>query len=203
MAEVHADIWNLWNASGGPKYPHEKVIQYCFRNFPQEQRSSVRAIDVGCGGGVHTAFLAAEGFNVTGIDISEVGIDNARRRLKHMGLSADLRVEGADILSFPEASFDLAICVSVLECIAPSKARVIVERVKQVLRPSGRGLFLFASDKDFRLRGENALGLHGYTRAEVESTFDRGFSKLWIDRYITTYRGGESEQNDWLVTLEN
>src|SRR2546426_7636787 len=63
MAEVHTDIWNTWNASGGPKYPHEKVIQYCFRNFPPEQRSSVRALDVGCGGGVHTAFLAAEGFN--------------------------------------------------------------------------------------------------------------------------------------------
>lgn len=28
------DIWNEWNSSSGPKYPHEKVIQFCFRNYP-------------------------------------------------------------------------------------------------------------------------------------------------------------------------
>jgi cyclopropane fatty-acyl-phospholipid synthase-like methyltransferase len=194
--------WNTWNASGGPKYPHEKVVQFCFRNYPPDVRPTISALDVGCGSGVHTAFLAAEGFQPAGVDIAETGVANARDRLERMGLSADLRVEGSDVLSFPDESFDLAICISVLECVGPEVARATVERVQQVLRPNGRALFLFASDRDFRVQGENALDLYGYTRDEVESIFNHGFSSLWIDRYITTYRGGESEQNDWLVTLE-
>ncbi len=203
MTDMSSQTWNEWNKQGGPKYPHEKVIQFCFRNYRPEQRPSTRALDLGCGSGVHTLFLAAERFPTTGTDISEVGVQNTRRKLDAAGLRAELRVEGTDVLDFPPASFDLAICVGVYECAGPAVARASVERLHKVLAPGGRALFLFASDRDYRIVGENPLGLHGYVRAEVEDVFLRpGFVRVWIDRYITTYEGGKTEQNDWLVTLQ-
>ena len=65
----HREIWEKWNLSGGPKYPHEKVIQFCFRRYPRREDRELKALDLGCGGGVHSLFLAAEGFSVTGVDV--------------------------------------------------------------------------------------------------------------------------------------
>lgn len=195
------DIWNRWNEGGGPKYPHEKVVQFCFRNFPQDRRTSLRALDVGCGSGVHTVFLAHEGFKVTATDISEVGIANTKHAIESRGLGAVLRVESADRLADPPETFDLIVCVSVYDSAGPVVAKRSVGRLQQALVRGGRGLFLFASDRDFRIQQENRLGLYGYSRGEVDELFAAGFSQVWVDRYITTYHGQEYEQNDWLVTL--
>jgi cyclopropane fatty-acyl-phospholipid synthase-like methyltransferase len=202
VTKTSAKLWDAWNEQGGPKYPHEKVVQFCFRNFRPDQRSCVRALDVGCGSGVHVVFLASEGFQTTGIDISSVGISNVQQRLNALALKASLRIEGADRLDFPPRSFDLVLCVGVYDCTGPLIAKASVERLVPILTPGARGLFLFASDRDCRVTAENSLGLYGYTREEVEDLFDTGFSHVWVDRYITTYQGGQVEQNDWLVTLE-
>ncbi len=198
-------IWNHWNEGGGPKYPHEKVIQFCFRNYPtREDRLHTNALDWGCGSGVHTMFLCAEGFQVQGTDVAQKGIDNTRRRLESAELSAsiDLRVEGIQALSLHRHSIDLVICVGVVDCAGIDAAREGLRRLREVLRPKAKGLFLFAAEDDFRVNGNNPWSLHGFTRAEVTSTF-QGFRHVWIDSYLTTYRGGLETQHDWLVTLEN
>jgi hypothetical protein len=45
--------WDDWNATGGPKYPKQKTVQFSFRRFPaRDQRMGKRALDLGCGSGV-------------------------------------------------------------------------------------------------------------------------------------------------------
>jgi cyclopropane fatty-acyl-phospholipid synthase-like methyltransferase len=196
--------WNAWNVQGGPKYPHEKVIQFCFRNYRPEARAGVRALDLGCGSGVNTVFLAIEGFEVTGVDPSAPGIANTQKKLEALGLQGTLHVEGAEVLDFPPSSFDLVVCIGVLDAAGPKIARAAIERLASVMSDGARGLFLFASDRDFRIGADHPFNftLHGYTRPEVEQLFDEAFEKVWIDRYITTYEGGRCEQNDWLVTVQ-
>jgi SAM-dependent methyltransferase len=202
MKRIAANIWNAWNEPGGPKYPHEKVVQFCFRNYPEAQRGNVRALDLGCGSGVHVVFLATEGFRTTGVDISEIGIANAQRKLNGFGLEAVLRTAGVDELDFPPESFDLVICVGVYDCAGMAIAKSSIGKLLNILSPGAHGLFLFASNRDFRVKGENPLGLHGYKRDEVDEMFSCSFTRVWIDRYITTYQGGTSEQNDWLITVQ-
>ena len=202
--KTHLDIWEDWNRQGGPKYPHEKVIQFCFRNFPRrENRSGKTALDLGCGGGVHAVFLAEEGFSVTGVDFSSEAIRTTRAKLDGLGLDAVLDTQRLENLELPEASFDLVISVSVLEAAGPQSAAVGLSRLPALLRPGALGLFLFAAAGDFRIQGANESQLHGYDRAEVEALFSTGFPRVWIDEYITTYRGGEWRQHDWLVTIQN
>jgi len=201
--ESCVERWDNWNGSGGPKYPHEKVVQFCFRHFAADVRNTLRALDLGCGGGVHTVFLASEGLRVTGTDVSPVAIERTRLRLESAGLTAELKVEPAETLSFPPASFDLVVCIGVLDAAGPENARAMMERLPPLLARGAHGLFLFASDRDFRITGNNPYQLHGYARAEVECLFEARFSCVWIDRYITTYKGETEEQNDWLVTIRN
>ncbi|WP_298434731.1 methyltransferase domain-containing protein [Geobacter sp.] len=46
-----------------------------------------RALDIACGEGRNSIFLARHGFEVTGIDISPVGLDKARRWAAREGLA--------------------------------------------------------------------------------------------------------------------
>jgi len=195
--------WNDWNNHGGPKYPHEKVVQFMFRNYPAGARSGLKVLDLGCGSGVHARFLAAEGFEVYGTDISPVGIRNSAALLKEHGLHGSLKVEGIDQIGFPDGHFDCVLSIGVLDCAGPAVASRAVGEIVRVLKAGGKALLCFASDSDFRVRGENPLGLHGYNDAEVDALLPtRGLSIRWIDRYITTQKNRAEEQNDYLITLQ-
>lgn len=199
---MSTELWNEWNSAGTPNYPHEKVVQFCLRHFPAEVRGQTPTLDLGCGSGVNSVFLAGENFPVTGVDISTVAIENSRRFLASLGLSARLFVAPADRVDLPSASFRLVICIGVLDAAGPTIAGGAVAEAARLLDKGGKGMFLFASDCDSRILGENEYRLHGYSRAEVESLFATGFEKVWIDRHITTFQGGSYESNNWLVTVQ-
>lgn len=201
MIESPKRTWNDWNRGGGPNYPHEKVIQFCFRRYPEGSREGVRVLDLACGSGVHTVFLASEGFEVTGVDLSDVGVENTRRRLDELGLAANLHVASADAVDLERSHYDLVICVGLFDSAGFDVAAGAVERVIHAMRDGGEGLFLFASDRDYQVRGANPYDLHGFTESEVRDVFDVGFDRVWFDRYITTHEGGRLEENAWLVTV--
>lgn len=68
-----------------------------------------RAIDIGAGEGRNALWLAEQGWEVTAVDFSEVGIDKGRQIAEHRGLDLDWVV--ADLRDYvpPERSFDLVI----------------------------------------------------------------------------------------------
>ena len=194
-------LWEDWNAGGGPKYPHEKVVQFCFRNFPKETRANVHALDLGCGGGVHTLFLATEGFQVTACDISENGVRNTLAGLHSRGLDAPVTVCPMEEIVYPPQSFDLVLCIAVLGAAGPAAAKAGLDRLPALCRPGAKGFFLFEANDDFHANGDDPLALHGYTRAEVEDLFLPRFPQVWIDEHTSTYKNGALFQKDWLVTV--
>jgi ubiquinone/menaquinone biosynthesis C-methylase UbiE len=99
-------------------------------------RSGERVLDVGCGTGVFTAEIARVGACVTGIDVSQGMLASARERMSRERLSADLRFGQAEELPFDDASFDLALTVTMLEFVS-SPAAVVAEMAR-VLKPGGR-----------------------------------------------------------------
>jgi methyl halide transferase len=58
-----------------------------------------RALEIGCGTGTNSVWLAQQGFDVTGLDLSERAIERARQRAKDAGVAIDFRV--ADVLKAP------------------------------------------------------------------------------------------------------
>lgn len=193
-------IWEDWNSGGGPRYPHEKVVQFCFRNYPAAVRPQTRALDLGCGGGVHTLFLATEGFAVTACDISENGVRCTREALRARGLPGEVTVCPMQDISYPPHSFDLILCVAVLGAAGPEAAAGALDRLTAICRPGARAFFLFEADDDFHA-GPNEQEIHGFSRAEVEDLFLPRFPKVWIDEHTSTYENGRLFQKDWLVTV--
>jgi SAM-dependent methyltransferase len=196
-------FWDGWNASGGPKYPRDDVVRFCLRRHPDRaRRNGMRALDLGCGGGVHTLFLAEEGFDVTASDISPAGVELTRKRLAERGLRAETTVASLDDLPFPAPSFDLIISIGVLDCCLPGIPEAAMPRIGRLLRPGGSGLFLFATDKDYRIgTADNPFVRRGFTEAEVISMFDGAFPFVQIDRLTATEKGQKIALDNWIVTV--
>jgi 2-polyprenyl-6-hydroxyphenyl methylase/3-demethylubiquinone-9 3-methyltransferase len=94
----------------------------------------LRALDIGCGGGLLAEEFARLGCAVVGIDPSERSLAAARAHAASQGLTIQYQcATGAD------ASFDIVYCCDVLEHVA-DLWRVIAETAR-VLRPGGTYLY--------------------------------------------------------------
>ena len=197
-------LWESWNAMGGPKYPNEKVVQYTFRHFPSAVRATTRALDVGCGSGVNTWFLAREGFPVVASDLALSGLLNARSRLGVDNFSAPLICADAGKQPFRDGSFDYIVAVRVLELLpSPELQDALVGEIARLLVPGGRGLALFASPEDYGVKHPELAPAPFFAPSEqrVHEIFCDRFASVDIDIYMTTYQGGKLTEHNFLVTF--
>jgi len=100
-----------------------------------------RLLEVGCGPAPMMPELLAMGYEVHGIDISGEMIRRARQRMAGHPLEKRCKFSVGDVerLEFPEASYDAALCMGVLEYL-PRYARALAE-VGRVLKPGGIAVF--------------------------------------------------------------
>jgi ubiquinone/menaquinone biosynthesis C-methylase UbiE len=96
-----------------------------------------RLLDVGCGPAVMTRDLLERGFEVVGIDLSLEMLRHGVRRVAGHPRARRCRLELGDIerLRFPDESFDVVLCMGVLEYL-PDYGRAISE-IRRVLRIGG------------------------------------------------------------------
>lgn len=97
-------------------------------------------IDLGCGTGYFSAWLARRGARPVGIDNSPRQLETARRMQAEFGIDFPLHLGDAEELPFPDASFDLAIS-EYGASIWCDPDRWIPEAAR-VLRPGGQLVFL-------------------------------------------------------------
>jgi ubiquinone/menaquinone biosynthesis C-methylase UbiE len=202
MLQLEKEKWEQWNKNGGPAYPHEKLIQFMFRNYPKETRPNVKVLDLGCGSGANTVFLCKENFKVCGTDISDAGINNTRSKLDANSLKPEsLKVEPISTISYPDNYFDCIVSIGVFDAAGKSETIQAIKEVYRVLKNSGKGLFIFASNEDFRIKNK-ILDLYGYNFDELNDMFrTASFEKIWIDSYKTSYENNSYIQSDFIVTV--
>ena len=97
-------------------------------------------IDLGCGTGYFSAWLARKGARPVGIDNSPRQLETARQMQSRFGIEFPLHLGNAEDLPFPDASFDLAIS-EYGASIWCDPYRWIPEAAR-VLCPGGRLVFL-------------------------------------------------------------
>jgi SAM-dependent methyltransferase len=100
-----------------------------------ETTGAVRVLDVGCGTGNLSLCLARdpEVVSVRGLDISRAYVEYANRRNDDSRLG--FQVGDAGTLPFPDASFDHALSMLVLQFVP--KADLAVREMRRVTRPGG------------------------------------------------------------------
>lgn len=109
MSAAERDKWDARYRDGayeGRSHPTALLAAW----LPRLPRG--RALDVACGAGRNAVFLAANGYAVTALDISRVGLDRGRRTAAERGLSIDWLCADLDDdpeRALPAGRFDLIV----------------------------------------------------------------------------------------------
>ena len=96
----------------------------------------LKVLEVGVGMGADYLEWLKAGAHATGVDVSPVSLERARRRCELAGCRADLRVANAEHLPFPDNFFDVVYSYGVMHH-SPDTAQCLREACR-VLRPGGQ-----------------------------------------------------------------
>ena len=209
--KVHAE--KAWGT-----YPSEEVVRFTARNYFKQQRNSVNILDLGCGTGANSWFLAREGFNLVAFDGAYNAVAKAQNYLASQKLSAKFCQADAGALPFQSEYFDsiidsAAICSNTSQGIAR-----ILKECNRILKPNGKifssGLFKIGmtgyqtgeqiDEFSFRNIPEGPVAgigtVHFFSVEEINKLWtEAGFCNLIIDSIERTDRGGSSTVSYFMV----
>ena len=101
-----------------------------------------RAIDLGCGTGANTVFLAERGFDVVGVDFSPVAVGKAQERAAEAGVSDRCRLVVGDLtapdLPGIDGPFDLLVDYGTLDDLRGAGRRAMAAMITRLARPGSR-----------------------------------------------------------------
>ncbi len=97
--------------------------------------AGLEMLDIGCGGGLLAEPLARLGAQMTAIDPAPHNIEVARRHAEKSGLGIDYAQTTAEALSATGCTFDIVLCMEVIEHVRDVKKFVAV--AASLVRPQG------------------------------------------------------------------
>lgn len=111
--------------------PGRDPSAYLVESLPTVMRGTAgrRALDVACGSGRNSLYLARNGFAVTGVDDSDVALREAARLVRDAGLEVDFRLMNLREET-PAGPFDLVVTIDFL-------LRPLVPRLYAATAPGG------------------------------------------------------------------
>ncbi|MGI4894012.1 MAG: class I SAM-dependent methyltransferase [Janthinobacterium lividum] len=99
--------------------------------------SAGTALDLGCGEGADVIWLARQGWQVTGVDVSDTALARARVHAEQSGVTTSVSFEQHDLgATFPTGTFDL-VAASFLHSYAHLDRDGVLRRAADAVAPGG------------------------------------------------------------------
>lgn len=156
-----------------------------------------RALDIGCGRGENAIMLAMSGFEVTGIDLIEDAISDAKA--KAIERHVKLRFVTGDVLQmdrlFMEGEFDTVIDSGLFHVMMNEERPIFVRQVHRVLKAGGKYFMLCFSDKE-----PEGYGPRRVSKSEIERTFTLLFNIIYIKDAAFDSRIGPGSRKAYLLS---
>jgi SAM-dependent methyltransferase len=203
MVTVGRTAYNLMYRFGAPWEGADRVELRALvgdgRCAPETLRRpgepAARAIDLGCGAGGVSLELAAAGFEVTGVDFSEVALRKARAAAEQRRIGPDrVRFVQGDLTAgrIPgvEGPYDLLVDYGTLDDLPDAGRGAMARYVTGLARPGSRlFLFAFAGRREDLPRlsfGGPSRAFPGIVPGEVEQRFGPDWQIQVIDAPTAT-----------------
>ena len=101
--------------------------------FLKHLSNGSKVLDIGCGPGLHAAYLSENGANVTGIDFSKKMIERAKINAP----KATFSVMEIENLNFPEKYFDAIWCSASLLHIPKNSIPLVLRKISSLMNDEG------------------------------------------------------------------
>jgi len=146
---MHREDWNrIWGDVGHGHHDHEgeHAEHHHDGSEPDGLLTEVagglptgRALDLGCGLGSNSIWLARQGWSAEAVDFSDAAIERARHHAASEGVEVSFRVADLTTLA-PTGRYDLVTLFYVH--LPPTERQAVLERVARAVAPGGHLLFV-------------------------------------------------------------
>jgi ubiquinone/menaquinone biosynthesis C-methylase UbiE len=135
-----------------------------------------KALDLCCGAGTNTVYLAKKGFEVTAIDISQRAIKYAKEKAGRANVKINFMIQSFVDLPFPDEEFDFVFDMGCFHHVEIEDRASFIEGVHRVLKKSGDYLLTCFSYK-------NGSAWNHFTEKQLISLFSGSFEINEIKHY--------------------
>lgn len=132
--EVSADVVRFYKS-----LKKEWRVREVETGIERYDATTLRVIDLGCGNGKNSVYLADRGAEVVGLDISPEAIAQAKKLAADTNVIVDFRVGSiGEPLPFADGQFNLALDMTVSHCLPPTERKNFISETARILEKDGR-----------------------------------------------------------------
>lgn len=170
-----------------------------------------KVLDICCGSGTHSIYLAKKGFDITGIDVSSRAIKIARQRAKENRVKIKFLVGNALNLKLKNSSFDFIFDRGCFHHMPPKYRRKYIKDIYRILKPKGKYLLMCFSDRNLwdienvfslkKIKAYFSYSLSVFSSTRIKSHFSGPFRILEAKEITHAQPDGEKVIL-WSVLME-
>jgi SAM-dependent methyltransferase len=205
--------------------PQKDVLRF-FKFLKKEHNfilEDKKVLDLGCGTGRNSNYIASLGNSLIGIEISKTAISLAKERASSLGLKVDYRLgDIGEPFDIPKSSVDLVLDVTSSNSLNEKGRKIYLEETHRVLKDGGF-FFVRALAKDgnknvkFLLKNspgkeydtyiikEMGLTERVFSRKDFIETYEKYFKILYLEKKTsyTKFNDRVYKRDYWLAGMKN
>jgi len=188
LMKDHRD-WNESYRSGALPWDTGKPSSELERAVCGELIRPCRALEIGCGTGTNSVWMAQQGFEVTGIDVAPLAVELAGQRARTAGVKAHFMV--ADVIQLPDLGepFEFFFDRGCYHAVRRTAAERYAPAVAQNLTKGARGLILAGNAREPHTPGPPVV-----TEAEIRRELGLSFRIIDLHEFHFDEAPGVAEQ---------
>jgi len=193
--QENISFWEkAWNMCKVP-YTQLPDLSYIPRIADELKKNGAKKVlDLGCGSGWLAVYLARQGFEVVGVDVSAQAIHLANTWASQEDLKISFDVADASQLQYQDGSFDAVVANSIFEHFPIKQAQQLTDKVYTMIKDGG--IFIGCFDKVGSGPGEYYTledGTHVYTDKARKGMMLRRYE---LDELQDLFKAFKTMEND-------
>ena len=153
-----------------------------------------KTLDLCCGAGTNTIYLAEKDFEITAIDISQMALKHAKEKAEQAKVKISFMIQSFVDLSFKENKFDFVFDMGCFHHVKIGDRPKFIKGIRRILKNGGDYLLTCFSYK-------NGIAWNHFTEKQLSSLFS-GYFRIVKIRHISSIEGDGLERYFYTVWMK-
>jgi cyclopropane fatty-acyl-phospholipid synthase-like methyltransferase len=158
-----------------------------------KEKDGAMALDLGCGQGRDSFFLASKGFRVTAVDSSAVAARQIREKIKRTK-NARLKMICKNVADYRIRSnaYDLIVGIDILQFLKSAEVAAVIKNMQTGLKRNGIVVLSSFTTRDPSYKKETLKNIQHYFKPKELAHYFKNFASLYYSENVITDPGHAS-----------